>query len=203
MFPDPFSDIVTLDDGRVASVKHSFAARLPHRWILKLLPGLGLLGYRYIFGAGEEGKDKPVIAIQAYPRVTSVDELLQKSPAKKQMLSGPNDRTASGFPAKDAIWIDNANNKIYVVALVVNQVGYTIELWVYDEDIDQFRPLFEQFLSSIDWNYHHEPRSLGEFVASNRAERQRMRESQGPVATIVGLIITAVIVYLLIRMLSG
>jgi hypothetical protein len=193
------SDIVTLEDGRVASIKHRFAARLPDRLILTLPPpDLVLSGYKYIFGAGEEGNGQPLIAIQAYPRIVSIDEVLYTP--NRQMLSGPTERRVSGFAAREAICIDH-NNQMYVVFLERNRVGYAIELWA--DDINQFRPMFEHFLASIDWNYRHKSRTLGEFVASNRAERQRMRASQGPIVTIVRLIITAVIVYLLIRMLNG
>ena len=201
MNSDPFSDIVTVDTNTIASIRHRLSVKLPDGWAPTDLPGPRSRGHGYVLAIAPQGQQRPLVAIQSYGPEDSLVGFVHTIDPARDLPSRARDRDINGIPATEVRTHGGPRKEeMCAVFVCVNGNGYTREAWT--DQIERLRPLFEEILSSIEWNYHHEPRSLGEVAASNRAEREKARANRGPLETLIGLIVTAVILWFLFQVMT-
>jgi hypothetical protein len=195
MFPDPLSPVIYRDDNRFANIEHRISGQLPDGWsIKKAPPGLGLMGYKYILGLGPMYSDNdPIIAIRYFGHVTDLESLVQLVKKDKLSLGPIRNRMINAAATKELTYTD-LNTKMLVILHERNHEGYGIELWT--ENIEKFRPIYDEFVHSLNWEYQHKPRTLGEFMTTRRMEHQ---EELGPIGRIITWIIGVLLIYALYR----
>jgi hypothetical protein len=160
MFTHPFQNFVYLDGNRAANIREGILVELPEDWVIKHYPGVGLFGYDYVFGVGQQGNDgEPQIAVRRFNGLTSIDQALSFLRAKaRSMLSEPCSIVLAGATATSIDCIDH-NNRMRILLVERKNGVYGIELW--SETPETYEDTLKRFAESIDWNYVHEPRSKG------------------------------------------
>ena len=175
MHPDPLSDTVKLDDGRVASITHRLAVPMPDGWV-SMIQREQLFAKKPILAFGQRGAHEPLIVFYSYGRTTEWDHLISKVATTKTALGKPQDRVFNGIPIKE-LTCTGDNGPMHLVLVLANGNGYGLEVWT--ANADEYETIVDRFVSRVDWNYEHKPRSIGEQIVVNVNERRRIAQNLG------------------------